>query len=160
MLAAQKTLVIETWNKVAPSAQATARLFYARLFEIDPTLRRLFDHANMAEQQRKLMLALTTVVQGLDRFETIAPALAELGRRHSKYRVVDRHYDSVGEALLWTLGQGLGSAWTPEVEAAWLAAYSAVSDAMRTGTLRTGALDAGEPMLDPDSWMPPEPGQR
>jgi len=26
------------------------------------------------------------------------------------------HYNTVGEALLWTLGQGLGDAFTPDVK--------------------------------------------
>ena len=33
------------------------------------------------------------------------------------------HYPVVGGALLWTLEKGLGEAWTPEVAAAWTAAY-------------------------------------
>src|SRR5258708_37589993 len=37
----QKALVKETWRKVAPMADAAARLFYDRLFEI-PSLKGLF----------------------------------------------------------------------------------------------------------------------
>jgi hemoglobin-like flavoprotein len=36
--------------------------------------------------------------------------------------------------LLWTLEQGLGSEWTPEVRAAWSDAYSLLADAMRGAT--------------------------
>ena len=38
----QKLLVKQTWQQLAPAAEATARLFYDRLFEIDPTSRPLF----------------------------------------------------------------------------------------------------------------------
>jgi hemoglobin-like flavoprotein len=55
----------------------------------------------------------------------------DLGRRHARYGVTDKHYDYVGAALLWTLEQGLGRAWTPEVESAWAEVYGLVSAVMR-----------------------------
>lgn len=127
----QKILVKETWQNVAPMADAAARLFYDRLFEIDPTTRPLFDAVNLAEQRRKLIQALTTVVRGLDHPEAIVPTLADLGRRHARYGVTDGHYETVGAALLWTLEQGLGSRWTPEVKAAWSGAYALLAGVMR-----------------------------
>jgi hypothetical protein len=33
--------------------------------------------------------------------------------------------------LVWTLEQGLGSEWTPEVKVAWSATYALLADAMR-----------------------------
>jgi len=134
----QKALVKESWRKVAPMADAAARLFYDRLFEIDSTTRPLFQ-IDLADQHRKLIQALTMVVQGLDHLETLVPTIADLGRRHAQFGVTDAHYDTVGAALLWTLEQGLGSAWTPEVKVAWSCAYALLADVMR------GA--AGEPTL-------------
>ena len=127
----QKALVKETWHEVAPMAETAARLFYDRLFEIDPTTRPLFKATDLAEQRRKLIQALTMVVQGLDRQEALIPTLAALGRRHGNYGVAAGHYESVRAALLWTLEQGLGTKWTPEVRAAWSAAYILVADVMR-----------------------------
>jgi hemoglobin-like flavoprotein len=127
----EKLLVKETWRKVAPMADTAARLFYDRLFEIDATTRPLFKSTNLPEQRRKLIQALTVVVKGLDHLEGLVPTLAELGRRHAQYGVTDGQYDSVGTALLWTLAQGLGSEWTPEVEAAWSGAYALLADVMR-----------------------------
>jgi hypothetical protein len=62
----QKALVKETWLKVAPAADAAARLFYNRLFEIDATTRPLFKTTDLVEQRRKLIQALTMVVQSSD----------------------------------------------------------------------------------------------
>lgn len=134
----EKLLVKETWRKVAPMADTAARLFYDRLFEIDATTRPLFKTTNLAEQRRKLIQALTVVVKGLDHLEALVPTLADMGRRHAQYGVTDGHYDTVGAALLWTLEQGLGSAWTPEVKAAWSGAYALLADVMRKA--------AGEPV--------------
>ena len=50
--------------------------------------------------------------------------LRRLGERHADYGVADAHYDTVGEALIWTLGQGLGDDFTDEVKNAWLTTYT------------------------------------
>ena len=63
--AADRTLVKETWRRVAPMADTAARLFYDRLFAVDATTRPLFKTTNLAEQRRKLIRALIVVVQGL-----------------------------------------------------------------------------------------------
>jgi hemoglobin-like flavoprotein len=137
----QKALVKETWRKVTPVADTAARLFYDRLFDIDVTTRPLFKTTNPVEQRRKLIHAVTMVVQGLDHVEALVPTLAAMGRRHAQYGVTDAHYDTVGAALLWTLEQGLGSRWTPEVRVAWSDAYALLADVMRAA--------AGEPASAP-----------
>jgi hemoglobin-like flavoprotein/uncharacterized protein YjiS (DUF1127 family) len=126
-----KRLVKESWRQVAPIADAAAEMFYQRLFEIDPATRKLFHASRMAEQRRKVVQALTLAVEGLDDLDTLLPAIRDLGRRHHGYGVNDKHYESVGVALLWTLQQGLGAAWTPAVASAWSEIYLLLSDAMR-----------------------------
>jgi hemoglobin-like flavoprotein len=39
-------------------------------------------------------------------------------------------YAPVAEALLWTLAQGLGDAFTPETREAWVAAYTVLAGQM------------------------------
>ena len=126
----QKALVKKTWNVVRPTADAAASLFYQRLFEIDPSTKNLF-HTDISEQKRKLIQALTYVVDSLDRPERLMPVIEELGRRHANYGVVAPQYDSVGSALLWALEHGLQADWTPAVRTAWLSAYQFVSRIMR-----------------------------
>ncbi|WP_431284239.1 globin family protein [Humitalea sp. 24SJ18S-53] len=126
----QLVLVQESFRQVVPIKETAATLFYGRLFEIDPTAKPLFGKADMAEQGQKLMATLGIVVGGLSRPETIIPAAQALARRHVGYGVTEAQYTTVGAALLWTLGQGLGEAFTPEVEAAWTAAYGMVSGVM------------------------------
>ena len=129
----QKTLVRETWHQVVPIADTASALFYQRLFEIDPEVRALFDGVDLASQRKKLIQALVLVVGVLDRIEDFVPEIKALGRRHAAYGVTDRHYETVGAALLWTLEQGLGDAWTAEAEAAWIAAYGFLAEVMRHG---------------------------
>jgi hemoglobin-like flavoprotein len=127
----QIELIRSTWSQVERIADAAAQLFYGRLFELEPELRRLFAHSDMAEQRRKLMQTLAVAVGALDRLETLRPALEALGRRHVAYGVEDRHYDLVGAALLWTLGQGLGQGFTGPVRDAWSEAYATLATIMQ-----------------------------
>ena len=54
------------------------------------------------------------------------------GRATSRIFIIQSaHYDTVASALLWTLGQGLGNAFTPPVEAAWTEAYTILATVMK-----------------------------
>jgi len=128
----QRQLVRDTWQQVGPIADTASALFYDRLFEIDPDIRTLFRHADMAGQRRKLVAAIGTVVDEIDRIDALIPMIAALGRRHAGYGVTDAHYDTVGAALLWTLEKGLGEAWTPAAADAWTAAYMTIAGVMRS----------------------------
>lgn len=121
-----------SFARIEPQADNVARLFYERLFEIDPALRRLFK-PDMAEQRDKLMAVLAVAVNGLARIEALLPALESLGARHAAYGVQDRHYESVATALLDTLATGLGEAFTAPVREAWTQAYALLSSAMQSG---------------------------
>jgi len=122
-------LVKTTWNLVVPIKDKAAELFYGKLFELDPAVKPLFTD-NIVEQGKKLMMAINTVVNSLDKIETIAPIIQDMGRRHAGYGVKPAHYDTVGAALLWTLSAGLGAAFTAEVKAAWTSAYTLLATVM------------------------------
>jgi len=126
----QVTLIQESFAKVAPIADTAAEIFYAKLFELDPKLKPLFK-GDMQEQGAKLMATLSVVVNGLTDLAAIVPAVQDLGRRHVGYGVEDSHYDTVGAALIWTLGQGLGDAFTDDVKAAWVTAYGILAATMK-----------------------------
>ena len=98
------------WQKVTPIAETAAELFYNRLVETDDSARQLFEGVDMKEQGRKLMEMIGIAVAGLDDIASLVPALHDLGEQHVGFGVKGPHFDSVGAALLWTLGQGLGDA--------------------------------------------------
>jgi hemoglobin-like flavoprotein len=122
-------LVQDSFAKVAPISGKAAELFYGRLFEIAPQVRAMFPD-DMTEQRKKLMGTLAIVVNGLNDLSTILPAASALAKRHVSYGAQAAHYPVVGEALLWTLEKGLGDSWTPQVAAAWTAAYTTLSNFM------------------------------
>jgi hemoglobin-like flavoprotein len=127
----QVRLVQDSFDEVAALGDRAAVLFYQRLFELDPTLRPLFN-GDLTEQRTKLLRALAMVVGALDRLDQMLPAVRALGRRHAHYGVESEHYATVGSALVWTLQQGLGAAFTPALRSAWLKAYDLLAWTMMT----------------------------
>ena len=128
----QVTLVKQSFEKVAPIADTAASLFYARLFELDPSLTRLFK-GDIKKQGQMLMHMIGSAVRGLDKPEALVPVLTGLGKRHVTYGVKDEHYDTVAQALLWTLEKGLGPDFTSDVRDAWVAAYTLMAKVMQQG---------------------------
>jgi nitric oxide dioxygenase len=76
---------------------------------------------------------LGTAIANLDRLESIAPAVRDLGHGHVGYGVAPADYETVACALIATLEQGLGSAFTPALREAWTSAYRALAGEMMAG---------------------------
>jgi hemoglobin-like flavoprotein len=77
------------------------------------------------------MQALRFAVDCLEQPRELQCVLQSLGRRHAHYGVQERHYDTVGLALIDTLGQLLGPIFTAEAREAWLALYTQIADSMK-----------------------------
>lgn len=126
-------LVQETWQQIVPIADTAAELFYERLFDTSPAIKNLFAKTDMTVQKGKLLHTLTSVIENLHEPAGLMDDIENLGRRHAGYGVEAKHYDLVGEALLWTLEQGLGEAWTLDVSDAWCEAYQMITTPMLRG---------------------------
>jgi Hemoglobin-like flavoprotein len=127
----QIMLVQQTFEKIRPISEVVAKLFYNRLFELAPSLKSLFK-GDMKTQGRMLVQMLDYAVSGLNKPDSIIPVIQDLGRRHVGYGAKEEYYKTVGEALLWTLEQGLGKDFTPDVKDAWAEAYKLLSDTMKS----------------------------
>lgn len=123
-------LVRSSWQQVLPIKDTAAQLFYGQLFEHDPSLRSMFK-GDMVEQGRKLMAIINTAVNSLDDLGSILSAVEDMGRRHVAYGVTEAHYDTVGSALIWALGKGLGEQFSPAVKEAWVETYATLASAMK-----------------------------
>jgi len=128
----QKQIVSETFPLIREMAIPVSLLFYGRLFDLDPSLRQLFK-IDLKEQSKKLVATLDALVEGIDDWERIVPALRELGQRHAGYGVKEEHYDTVCSALVWAFGQALQPGFDNEVRAAWTAVIQAVNEQMKMG---------------------------
>ncbi|NJM09227.1 hemin receptor [Candidatus Gracilibacteria bacterium] len=149
--AEQVALIRRSFAQIEPIAPLAAGLFYGQLFALAPEIRPLFRYEpgspGMAQQGSKLMQMLGVAVAHLDRLDEVTPALEALARRHVAYGVEPAHYDLVGAALLWTLAQGLGDDYTPQVAAAWAALYDTLAAVMlRAAHVHTDQLAAERAM--------------
>lgn len=130
MTITQIALIKNSWQQVALlDAVTVGGLFYTRLLECNPALRPLF-RSPVPEQSKKLVQMISYVIARLDALDTVMHDIQKLAQRHVRYGVEPKHYDMVGEALIWTLQKGLPGAWNNELETAWIQCYSLLAAAM------------------------------
>lgn len=125
----QIDLVESSWDFILTNTNEAGMIFYEKLFEIDPNLRPLFK-ADIKAQSQKLISLLTFAVHKLNNFNEIVTDVKALGQRHKNYQVKPEHYNTVAEALLWTLEKGLGEQWDEEMKEAWVTLYQTISKVM------------------------------
>ncbi len=139
---------------MVPIAETAADLFYRRLFELKPEYRPLFGD-DMSAQKRKLVRMLAFIVRSLewreeqwkddvDPAEDLLLVVLALGRRHRDlYKIPPDSYAAVGEALVWTLEQGLGDAFTPPTREVWIRLYTLLASTMQMGSAAIFPTDVG-----------------
>ncbi len=116
-------------------ADASAR-FYVNLFAIRPEMRALF-RDDLESQGMRFLTAMRAIAEGLDDPDGLEARFAGLARGHASVGVRAQHFEPMGDALMVTLGETLGAAFTEERRAAWRAAYTVVADEMiRRGGFR------------------------
>ncbi|MFE6687779.1 globin domain-containing protein [Streptomyces sp. NPDC057743] len=129
MASPDAVLIRRTMNEIEPVADKVTSYFYALLFVQHPDLRALFP-ASMDTQRDRLFKALLTAAKHVDNAEVLGQYLTQLGRGHRKYGTLPDHYPAVGECLLSALSRYATATWSPEAEAAWVRAYTAISQTM------------------------------
>ncbi len=139
-------LTKQSWQLVLPIADQAADLFYSRLFELAPSIEQMFASTDMSDQKGKLLRAISLVISNLHQPSCLISDIEALGHRHAGYGVLPQHYEPVGQALLWTLEQGLGDYWNEEVRAAWASAYGLIASAMIKGAGQTTTTGAKRPV--------------
>ncbi|MDJ0718372.1 MAG: globin domain-containing protein [Prochloraceae cyanobacterium] len=134
----QIKLLESSFAAVQKKGSAFAITFYETLFKDYPQVRPLFVKTDMAAQLEKLMNALSNIVENLRYPSLVTNTLKSMGIRNVSYGVLPEHYPLVGNVLLKSLKLHLGEQWTPEVEAAWTAAYTTFAYLMLEAAERSG----------------------
>lgn len=125
----QIKLVQTSWAILKPNAKDVAASFYRNLFLLDSSLKPMFSD-DIAAQGKKLTAMLTRSVSLLNNVDSLVPEVQKLGIRHLDYQVKPEHYETVGEALITTLSEGLGDKFTDDVRAAWTEVYGLLASTM------------------------------
>ena len=133
--------VEKSWAKVAAlGVENVGVLLFKNIFTVAPEALELFSFKNepdlydspkLKAHGANVVSTVGKAVAGLRELEALVPVLAALGERHVGYGILEPHYDVVGKALLMTLEQGLGDAFTPEVKEAWTLVYGVVATTMK-----------------------------
>ena len=126
-------LLRSSFALVVEQAPDITHRFYDIFFERYPQVRPLFSRNLRERQEQMLAQALALVMEHLEDAPWLSTTLRSLGARHTAYGVSNEMYAWVGECLLAALGEAAGSAWTPELEAAWADAYGAIAGLMQQG---------------------------
>ncbi|MDX3712546.1 globin domain-containing protein [Streptomyces europaeiscabiei] len=122
-------LIQRTMAEVGPVADKVTSYFYALLFVQHPELRSMFPPA-MDAQRDRLLKALLTAAEHIDNTPVLVDYLQNLGRGHRKYGTQADHYPAVGECLIGALSRYAKASWSDETEAAWVRAYTTISQVM------------------------------
>lgn len=133
-----------SFNLLAPKAEAMVAKFYDELFSRYPDVIPLFENTSSEKQQQKLLAALGLVIDNLNNVDVLAKTLKDLGQRHQKYGVEPAHYQAVATTLLDVMREFAGSAWTQQVHDAWTHALNVIAKVMIDSytNLETGTMAA------------------
>eukprot|EP00388_Colpodella_angusta_P041307 GDKK01052833.1.p1 GENE.GDKK01052833.1~~GDKK01052833.1.p1 ORF type:complete len:161 (+),score=48.73 GDKK01052833.1:29-511(+) len=136
-------LVESSWAAAAPLGVDTiGRLFYQRVFEVDPSLLALFsfkDEPDMFNSEKfkthaaKVINTVGKAVASVRNLDPLVPVLHDMGKRHVAYGVKEEHYDVIFGALLHVLATGLGDKFTDEVKASWIKVADIIGTVMKAG---------------------------
>jgi hemoglobin-like flavoprotein/uncharacterized protein YjbI with pentapeptide repeats len=141
-------LLQQSFERIKLHANEFAANFYENLFVAHPEVKPLFAGTNMEKQQKKLLNALTLVVESLRNPEVLAEVLNALGARHISYGAIPKYYPAVGQALLTTFEQSLQEDWTPELNKAWADAYQAITAQMLKASSGVHSSEATDPKAE------------
>ena len=132
----QKVLIVESFTRFEPVVQNSSKVFFDRLAEVEPGLGKKFSGDSNVHSD-KLATVLQIAVISVRNLDALVPMLRLLGSEYRFYGARPEHYEIFGEVLLWTLRQGLGEAYTEEVDEAWATLYGIIAEMMmETGSAR------------------------
>ncbi len=134
-------LLLSTFLKIEPQADAFATTFYYILFNKYPKIRPLFAATDMEKQKAKLIESLQLVMVNVHNTPSLTLILKNLGKRHVQYGAVLTDYPLIGDALLQALEKHLGKDWNAEVKETWTLAYQMIADTMAEGAKTVSAQD-------------------
>ncbi|NJL41277.1 MAG: flavohemoprotein [Leptolyngbyaceae cyanobacterium SM1_4_3] len=126
-------LLESSFAQIKANSSEVTKQFYTVLFTDYPEVQPLFANTNMEKQRKQLFQSLVFTVNNLRKPDVLSSALRGLGTRHIQYGVLPQHYPMVGSSLLKAFEASLGSAWTPDVQQAWIEAYEVVAQLMLEG---------------------------
>lgn len=132
MTQTQIDLIRDAWSKLSWQSPQLVSSFHVHLFNVDHEAQSLFVSGN-SEKVTGMMMVIDVAVDMLDEWDEFVQTLNDFGRRHRAYGVAASHYAGFGDALMLTLGEFLGSEFTPDAQDAWNGFYQRMAKSMLDG---------------------------
>ena len=132
MTPTQIALVQDSYADLSAAGPAFAQTFHARLFQLDASLRLLF------QRDDRLVRTLRIAVRHLGEPERLTDALHLLGERQQGRGVRRYDVETIAQALDDCLRARLGERYDAALQTAWRDAFVLIAHAMRSPA-RTGA---------------------
>jgi NAD(P)H-flavin reductase/hemoglobin-like flavoprotein len=131
-------LIKDSFSRAMADPPRAMEYFYARLFVQNPEIRMLFPLA-MTRTRLAAFDALAKLIWNIDSPKTCEQSLRQLACDHRKFGVKDKHYQPFFDALLATIEQFSGAAWTAAVAAAWQGGLGYFAAVMRAAAAADAA---------------------
>ncbi|MEC6741900.1 NO-inducible flavohemoprotein [Pseudomonas qingdaonensis] len=132
MLNAQDRAIVKATVPLLESGgEALTTHFYKLMLSEYPEVRPLFNQANQAsgDQPRALANGVLMYARHIDQLEQLGGLVNQIINKHVALQILPEHYPIVGACLLRAIEEVLGKeVATPEVIAAWGAAYQQLAD--------------------------------
>ncbi|KQB52235.1 dihydropteridine reductase [Pseudomonas endophytica] len=132
MLTAQDRAIVKSTVPLLESGgEALMTHFYKMMLTEYPQVRPLFNQANQAsgDQPRALANGVLMYARHIDHLDQLGDLVARIINKHVALQILPEHYPIVGTCLLRAIEEVLGSdIATPQVLAAWGAAYNQLAD--------------------------------
>ncbi|QVM97568.1 NO-inducible flavohemoprotein [Pseudomonas sp. SORT22] len=132
MLNAQDRAIVKATVPLLESGgEALTTHFYKLMLSAYPEVRPLFNQAHQAsgDQPRALANGVLMYARHIDQLEQLGGLVGQIINKHVALQILPEHYPIVGSCLLRAIEEVLGKdIATPEVIAAWGAAYQQLAD--------------------------------
>jgi hemoglobin-like flavoprotein len=128
---AAQALLRETLETTLATDDTFPKRFYELLFAAHPEVSALFKSHSPGAQRKMFALKLVAIVDHIDNPAWLERELGAMARSHAGYGVTAPMYAWVGDALIATLREACGEAWSDAAEQAWRDAYASLATAMQ-----------------------------
>jgi hemoglobin-like flavoprotein len=92
----------------------------------------------MEKQHLKLMNTIAAIVGTVENHALCQSIISNTARQHAQFGVTSSQLAAFGDALILSLEEQFGSAFTPELREAWIALYEIVqAEMISAGKIKT-----------------------
>ncbi|WP_293577049.1 globin domain-containing protein [Phaeobacter sp.] len=114
----ERNLILQNVNSEKMDLDRFVPLFYSKFFAACPDTRSMFP-ADMSQQEEKLLVSLTHIIEAVDHPEKLEMILRNQGKKHRDIEITDAHFDGFIVSFITALADTLEEEWNADACDAW-----------------------------------------